>query len=72
MSPTLCTTEVHDCFVRGDFDHETMALSPAGSYHGLWWMDALNPVHLLDPDITGDAAMYWVGGVRPPQPEKFH
>ena len=57
MSPTLCTTEVHDCFVRGDFDHETMALSPAGSYHGLWWTDALDPVHLRDPDITGDAAM---------------
>ena len=72
MSPTLCTTEVHDCFVRGDFDRETMASSPAGSYHGLWWTDALDPVHLRDPDITGDAAMYWVGGVRPPQPEKFH
>jgi len=28
MSPTLCTTEVHDCFVRGDFDRETMASSP--------------------------------------------
>jgi hypothetical protein len=72
MSPTLCTTEVHDCFVRGDFDRETIASSPAGSYHGLWWTDALDPVHLRDPDITGDAAMYWVGGVRPPQPEKFH
>jgi hypothetical protein len=57
MSPTLCTTEVHDCFVRGDFDRETMASSPAGSYHGLWWTDALDPVHLHDPDITGDAAM---------------
>jgi hypothetical protein len=28
MSPTMCTTEVHDCFVRGDFDRETMASSP--------------------------------------------
>ena len=57
MSPTLCTTEVHDCFVRGDFDRETMASSPAGSYHGLWWTDALDPVHLRDPHITGNAAM---------------
>ena len=72
MSPTLCTTEVHDCFVRGDFDRETMASSPAGSYHGLWWTDALDPVHLHDPDITGDAAMWSVGGIRPPQPEKCH
>ena len=53
------------------FDRETMAPSPAGSYHGLWRTDALDPVHLRDPDITGDAAMYWVGGVRRPQPEKF-
>jgi hypothetical protein len=51
--------------------------APPGSYHGLWWTDALDPVHLRDPDImgdtaTGDAAMYWVRGLRPPQPEKFH
>ena len=53
MSPTLCTTEVHDCFVRGDFDHETMALSPAGSYHGLWWMEA------LDMMAANDKLEFW-------------
>ena len=43
-----------------------------GPYHGLWLTYALDPVHRRDPDITGDAAMYWIEGVRPPQPEKFH
>ena len=43
-----------------------------GSYHGLWWTDALDPAHRRNPDITGDAAMCWVEGIRPPQPERFH
>ncbi len=55
-----------------DFDAETMALSRAGPYHGLWWTDTLDPAHRRDPDTMGGAAMCGVGGVRPPQPERFH
>ena len=58
------------------FDRETMASERrwtlVGSYHGLWWMYALDPVHRRDPDTMGDAAMCWVEGIRPPQPERFH
>ena len=56
--------------------HETMASERRwrrdGPYHGLWWTYALDPVYRRDPDITGDAAMCWVEGIRPPQPERFH
>ena len=48
-----------------------MALSGVGPYHGLWWSFALDPAHRRDPDIMGNAAMYWVKGIRPPQPEKI-
>ena len=40
-------------------------------YYGLWWTYALDPAHRRDTDIMGDAAMYWVGGMRPPQPEQI-
>jgi hypothetical protein len=67
------TTNGHLWQNSSDLDHKTMTSSPAGSCHGLWWTDALDPVHFRDPDIKGNTAMYWVGGVRSsPQPEKFH
>ena len=58
------------------FERETMASERRwrddGPYHGLWWTYALDPVYRRDPDITGDAAICWVEGIRPPQPERNH
>ena len=48
-----------------------MASSGVGPYHGLWWTDAHDPAHRRDPDIMGDAAICWVKGIRPPQPEQI-
>jgi len=30
-----------------------------------------HPAHCRDPDTMGDAAICWVKGIRPPQPEKI-
>ena len=46
-------------------------VAPRGPYLRLWWTYALDPAHLRDPDTMGDAAMCWVEGIRPPQPEKI-
>jgi len=46
--------------------------APRRPYHGLWWTYALDPAHRRDPDTMGDAAMCWVEGIRPPQPEQIH
>jgi hypothetical protein len=48
-----------------------MASSGVGLYYGLWWSYAHDPAHRCDPDTMGDAAICWVKGIRPPQPEKI-
>ena len=48
-----------------------MASSGVGLYHGLWWSYAHDPAHRRDRDTMGDAAICWVKGIRPPQPEKI-
>ena len=53
------------------FRRANMASSGVGLYHGLWWSYALDPADRRDPDTMGDAAICWVNGIRPPQPEKI-
>ena len=54
------------------FDPPGHGVAPSRSYHGLWWTYALNPAHRCDPDTMGGAAMCWIKGIRPPQPEQIH
>ena len=46
-------------------------VAPRRPYLRLWSTYALDPAHRRDPDTMGDAAMCWVGGIRPPQQEKI-
>ena len=48
-----------------------MASSGVGLYHWLWWSYAHDPAYRRDRDTMGDAAIYWVKGILPPQPEKI-
>ena len=48
-----------------------MASSGVGLYHGLWGSYAHDPAYRRDPDTMGDAAICWVKGILPPQPEKI-